>query len=329
MNLTGQIQQIFQISNDIEFNAFALKIFHYQYANNIIYQRYVNFHFTSGEIKKINHYAQIPFLPIEFFKTHNIICDNQNPEQIFTSSGTTGQQTSKHYVADINIYDSSFLKSFERFIGKPEDFLILALLPSYLEREGSSLIYMANKLIEKSKNKSSGFYLDNYDELAKTLEAANNQQTILLGVSFALLELAEKFNLDLSRAIIMETGGMKGRRKEMVREELHQILCAKFKTDKIYSEYGMTELLSQAYSTGHGIFNIPPWMKVLIRDTNDPKTILSEQQSGGINIIDLANVYSCSFIATQDLGKIYPDGSFEILGRFDASDIRGCNLLVS
>lgn len=329
MNLTGQIQQIFQISNDIEFNAFALKIFHYQYANNIIYQRYVNFHFTSGEIEKINHYAQIPFLPIEFFKTHNIICDNQNPEQIFTSSGTTGQQTSKHYVADINIYDSSFLKSFERFIGKPEDFLILALLPSYLEREGSSLIYMANKLIEKSKNKSSGFYLDNYDELAKTLEAANNQQTILLGVSFALLELAEKFNLDLSRAIIMETGGMKGRRKEMVREELHQILCAKFKTDKIYSEYGMTELLSQAYSTGHGIFNIPPWMKVLIRDTNDPKTILSEQQSGGINIIDLANVYSCSFIATQDLGKIYPDGSFEILGRFDASDIRGCNLLVS
>lgn len=329
MNLTGQIQQIFQISNDIEFNAFALKIFHYQYANNIIYQRYVNFHFTSGEIEKINHYAQIPFLPIEFFKTHNIICDNQNPEQIFTSSGTTGQQTSKHYVADINIYDSSFLKSFERFIGKPEDFLILALLPSYLEREGSSLIYMANKLIEKSKNKSSGFYLDNYDELAKTLEAANNQQTILLGVSFALLELAEKFNLDLSRAIIMETGGMKGRRKEMVREELHQILCAKFKTDKIYSEYGMTELLSQAYSTGHGIFNTPPWMKVLIRDTNDPKTILSEQQSGGINIIDLANVYSCSFIATQDLGKIYPDGSFEILGRFDASDIRGCNLLVS
>ena len=328
MNLTGQIQQIFHINNDIEFNAFALKIFYYQYSNNLIYQQYVDFHLSSAEINRVSHYSQIPFLPIEFFKTHKVVCEGQNPEQLFTSSGTTGQQTSKHYVADINIYESSFLKSFENFIGKPEDFLILALLPSYIEREGSSLIYMANKLIEKSKNKFSGFYLDNYNELVKTLKSAN-KQTILLGVSFALLELAEKFDLDLSKAIIMETGGMKGRRKELVREELHHILCAKFKTDKIYSEYGMTELLSQAYSKGFGLFNTPPWMKVLIRDTNDPKTILSEQKSGGINIIDLANVYSCSFIATQDLGKCYPNGSFEILGRFDASDIRGCNLLVS
>ena len=329
MNLTGPIEQIFQISNDTEFNAFALKIFHFQYANNLVYQQYVDYHLKSTELSGINHYSQIPFLPIEFFKTHDIICQGHQPDLLFTSSGTTGTTTSRHFVADINMYESSFNKSFELFIGNPKDFLILALLPSYLEREGSSLIYMANKLIEQSQHKYSNFYLDNYDELVKTIETANKQPTILLGVSFALLELAEKYELELSNTIIMETGGMKGRRKELVREELHKILCTNFNVEQIYSEYGMTELLSQAYSTGQGLFNTPPWMKVLLRDTNDPKTILTGQQSGGINVIDLANVYSCSFIATQDLGKLNADGSFEILGRFDTSDIRGCNLLIS
>ena len=329
MNMSEQINQLFQIGSDTEFNAFALKIFHYQYINNGVYNQYVNYHLKSSEINSIDHYSQIPFLPIEFFKTHEIICKGHQTDQLFTSSGTTSVNTSKHFVADINIYESSFYKSFEFFIGHPEDFLILALLPSYHEREGSSLVYMANKLIGQSKNKSSGFYLDNYNDLVKTLNTVINQQTILLGVSFALLELAEKYELDLSGAIIMETGGMKGRRKEMVRDELHRILCAKFNVEQIYSEYGMTELLSQAYSTGEGIFNTPPWMKILIRDTNDPKTILTNQQTGGINVIDLANVYSCSFIATQDLGKVHRDSSFEVLGRFDTSDIRGCNLLVT
>lgn len=329
MNLTEQIPQMFQISSGTEFNAFALKIFHYQYKNNLVYNKYVNFHLKSTEIESIDHYSQIPFLPIEFFKTFEVICKDKKVDQLFTSSGTTGENTSRHLVADINLYEASFYKSFEMFIGNPKDFLVLGLLPSYMEREGSSLVYMANKLIEQSSHKSSGFYLDNYNDLVNTLKNNKNQPTILIGVSFALLELAEKYELDLSDIIIMETGGMKGRRKEIVREELHQILSAKFNVEKIYSEYGMTELLSQAYSTGNGIFNTPPWMKILIRDTNDPKTIFSKQQTGGINVIDLANVYSCSFIATQDLGKIHSDESFEVLGRFDTSDIRGCNLLVS
>jgi len=329
MNFTAQIHQLFHIRSDIEFNAFALKIFHYQYANNQVYQQYVNYHLNATAIKNIDHYSQIPFLPIEFFKTHRVNCTDHQSDQLFTSSGTTGVNTSRHYVADINLYETSFLKGFELFFGRPEDFLILALLPSYLEREGSSLVYMAKKLIEKSNHKSSGFYMDNYDELIQTLNSTGKQQTILLGVSFALLELAENYKLNLSGAIVMETGGMKGRRKEIVREELHRILRTKFNVGQIYSEYGMTELLSQAYSTGDGIFETPPWMKILIRDTNDPKTILSNKQTGGINVIDLANVYSCSFIATQDLGKLYNNGSFEVLGRFDASDIRGCNLLVT
>lgn len=330
MNITAQIDQLFQIKTDIEFNAFALKIFHYQYTNNEVYKQYVNFHLNSSAINNIKYYSQVPFLPIEFFKTHRVNCKNSQPDQVFTSSGTTGTNTSSHFVTDINIYEASFLKGFNLFFGNPEDFLILALLPSYLERKGSSLVYMAENLIEKSKYKASGFYLDNYDDLIQTLNLANKPKTILLGVSFALLELAEKYKPDLSSGVIvMETGGMKGRRKEVIREELHQKLCSKFNVEKIYSEYGMTELLSQAYSFGDGIFKTPPWMKILIRDTNDPKTIVSSQQSGGINVIDLANIHSCSFIATQDLGKLYPDGTFEVLGRFDSSDIRGCNLMVT
>lgn len=328
MHIPLQIEQLFQISSDTEFNAFALKIFHYQYTNNAVYQQYVNFHLDSSDILNISHYSQIPFLPIEFFKTHDVLCNSLHVAQTFVSSGTTGDLTSRHLITDLNIYDFSFNQCFKLFFGNPKDYLILALLPSYLERDGSSLVYMTKKLIEQSQYTASGFYLDNYEELIQTLNNPNRPPTILLGVSFALLELAENHQPDLKGVIVMETGGMKGRRKELIREELHQVLTSKLNVDQIYSEYGMTELLSQAYSTGLGIFKTPPWMKVLIRDTNDPKTILSGQQSGGINIIDLANIYSCSFIATQDLGKCYSDGSFEVIGRFDTSDIRGCNLMV-
>ena len=329
MNITEQIPQLFHINTDTEFNAFALKIFHYQYAKNPVYQKYVNFHLSPSAINNIKHYSKIPFLPIEFFKTHDVLCNNHHVDQTFVSSGTTGDLTSRHMITDLKIYETSFNKCFNLFFSNPNDYLILALLPSYLEREGSSLVYMAKKLIEQSKFKSSGFYLDNYEELIKTLNFPNKPPTILLGVTFALLELAENYKPDLSGVIVMETGGMKGRRKEIIREGLHKILCSNFNIDQIYSEYGMTELLSQAYSKGNGIFKTPPWMKILIRDTNDPISILKYQHTGGINIIDLANIHSCSFIATQDLGKLYPDGSFEVLGRFDTSDIRGCNLLVT
>ncbi|MGZ4034414.1 MAG: acyl transferase, partial [Bacteroidia bacterium] len=251
-------------------------------------------------------------------------------QEIFTSSGTTGMIQSKHYVTDPDIYEKSYLEAFRLFYGDIEKQCVLALLPSYLERNGSSLIYMADDLIRKSKHPDSGFYLDNYDELIfklKELES-KDQKIILLGVTYALLDLIEKEKFHLKNTIVMETGGMKGKRKEMVREELHGILCEGFGLKVIHSEYGMTELLSQAYSKGNGIFNCPPWMRIIIRDTNDPFSFLPHTKSGGINIIDLANINSCSFIATQDLGKTFPDNSFEVLGRFDNSDIRGCNLLI-
>ena len=237
---------------------------------------------------------------------------------------------SKHLVTDLNVYEESYLKGFEHFYGNIEDYTILALLPSYLERDGSSLIYMVDDLIKKSKKSKSGFYLHNLDELAKNLVDLDKkgEKVLLIGVSFALLDLIEKHKFKLQNTIIMETGGMKGRRKELIREELHAILCEGFGVSQIHSEYGMTELLSQAYSKGNGIFECPPWVKILIRDTEDPLTLLPKGKSGGINVIDLANVNSCSFIATQDLGKKHPDNSFEIIGRFDNSDIRGCNLMV-
>lgn len=237
---------------------------------------------------------------------------------------------SKHFVTDLSIYEESYLKAFEQFYGNIEDYTVLALLPSYLERDGSSLIYMVNDLIEKSKKEKSGFYLHNLDELAKNLLELDSkgEKVLLIGVSFALLDLLEKFQFKLKNTVIMETGGMKGRRKELIREELHTILCEGFGVSEIHSEYGMTELLSQAYSKGNGIFNCPPWMKILIRDTEDALSLLPKGKSGGINVIDLANVNSCSFIATQDLGKIHPNNTFEIIGRFDDSDVRGCNLMV-
>jgi phenylacetate-coenzyme A ligase PaaK-like adenylate-forming protein len=318
--------KIFEINSDKSFNEIALEIFHFQYGNNPFYNQYLNL--NNIRIKEIDHYKKIPFLPIELFKSHKVICRDTEPEKIFLSSGTSGTEASKHYVSDLGLYEKSFLTCFKKFYGNPDQYLILVLLPSYLEQTGSSLVYMVEKLIKLSKNSGSGFYLRNYENLAKTLEWKANQKILLIGVTFALLEFAERYEILVTNGIIMETGGMKGRRKEIIREELHRVLCSKFHTDKIHSEYGMTELLSQAYSRGDGIFKTPPWMKVLIRDTNDPKSLLGDNKSGGINIIDLANLYSCSFIATQDLGKTNLDGSFEVLGRFDNSDIRGCNLMI-
>ena len=271
---------------------------------------------------------KIPFLPVEVFKSQQVICGDNNFEQLFLSSGTTGENQSKHYVKELEVYEQSFVKGFEQFYGAITDYCFLALLPSYLEREGSSLIYMSEYLIKHSNHPLSGFYLNNYGEFIETLKKLKHQKTILIGVSFALLDLAEKHQLNLENIIIMETGGMKGRRKEMTRTELHSIYKESFNVKHVHSEYGMTELLSQAYSKGDGVFETPKWMKILIRDTNDPFNILNHHQTGGVNVIDLANVHSCSFIATQDLGKTIGENNFEILGRFDNSDLRGCNLLI-
>lgn len=303
-------------------------MFRFQYENNLVYREFCEFlNIEKGNIKSIH---QIPFLPIQFFKSHNVLSSTNEIQQTFTSSGTTGMNTSKHLVTDISLYEVSYRNAFSEFYGNIEDYAVLALLPSYLEREGSSLIYMVNDLIKRSNNYNSGFYLNNYDELiAKLLELdASGQNVLLIGVTYALLDLIEKQNFDLKNTIIMETGGMKGQRKEMIREELHEILCNGFGVKSIHSEYGMTELLSQAYSLGNGIFECPNWMSVLIRDTEDALSYVDHGKTGGINVIDLANINSCSFIATQDLGKKYPNNSFEVLGRFDNSDIRGCNLMV-
>jgi phenylacetate-coenzyme A ligase PaaK-like adenylate-forming protein len=280
------------------------------------------------DINCITSIQDIPFLPIEFFKSHSIISNDNPIEKTFTSSGTTGQDVSQHHITDLSIYTESFIRGFEHFYGTTEDYRILALLPSYLEREGSSLVYMCNRLIENSQHQESGFYLHNLEDLAKILSQKSEKKTLLIGVSYALLDLAEQFPQKLENVIVMETGGMKGKRTEMIKSELHDVLKKAFQLNTIHSEYGMTELLSQAYSKNNGIFETPPWMKVIIRDTQDPFTILNHQQTGGINIIDLANINSCSFIATQDLGKTIDEYSFELKGRFELSDIRGCNLLI-
>jgi phenylacetate-coenzyme A ligase PaaK-like adenylate-forming protein len=322
------INKIFEIKTSSQFNKLALEIFNFQYDNNPIYQKYCSYLGKSGS--NVNAVEDIPYLPIEFFKSKKVITKNQKPQIVFESSGTTGQLVSKHYVARLAIYVKSYLKTFEHFYGNIEDYCVLALLPSYMEREGSSLIYMVKDLIKKSGNPKSGFYLDNKVDLLKTLESLDQSagKSILIGVSYALLDVCEHNSMNLKNTIIMETGGMKGRRTELVRDELHNILKNSFGLDVIHSEYGMTELLSQAYSKANGIFNCPPWMSVSIRETEDPLSTESFGKAGGINIIDLANIDSCSFIATQDLGRVYKDGSFEVLGRFDHSDVRGCNLMV-
>ncbi|WP_339661323.1 acyl transferase [Croceibacter atlanticus] len=321
-------EDIFKITSELEFNTLALRVFKFQYEANAVYQKFCKL--LDKHPSNVKSLRDIPFIPIEFFKSHDILSSKEPIVKTFTSSGTTGSQTSKHFITDLTIYEDSFNIAFQEFYGNPEDYAILALLPSYLERDGSSLIYMANNLIADSKHPKSGFYLHNLEDLAQTLKAldASGQKTLLIGVSFALLDLVDAYSFQLENTIVMETGGMKGRRKEMIREELHEILSKGFGVNHIHSEYGMTELLSQAYSNGQGVFNCPKHMKILIRDPEDALTYLNKGKTGGINVIDLANLNSCSFIATQDLGKQISETDFEILGRFDHSDVRGCNLMV-
>ena len=328
-------QDIFTISSHKQFEKIALKVFRFQYENNLVYQEFCDF--LKVDKQSVKTLQQIPFLPIQFFKNHNVVSNTSKIQETFISSGTTGVITSKHLVTNVSLYEQSYRNAFSEFYGNIEDYVVLALLPSYLERSGSSLIYMVKDLIELSHNENSGFYLNNYDELIYKLIELDNagQNVILIGVTYALLDLIEKQKFQLKNTIVMETGGMKGKRKEMIREELHEILCDGFGVQTIHSEYGMTELLSQAYSLGNGIFECPAWMQILIRDTEDALTYVNNGKTGGINVIDLANINSCSFIATQDLGKKQPNqaaywqaGSFEVLGRFDNSDIRGCNLMV-
>ncbi|WP_426090765.1 acyl transferase [Flavobacterium sp. DSR3-2] len=319
---------IFTISSQKQFEKIALKMFRFQYENNKVYQEFCDFLKTDPQ--KVKSLQQIPFLPIQFFKSHEVVSNTNPIQETFTSSGTTGIITSKHLVTDVSLYNESYRKGFSEFYGNIEDYVVLALLPSYLEREGSSLIYMVKDIIAESNHPESGFYLHNHHELIAKLIALDEvgQNVILIGVTFALLDLIEKQQFQLQHTIIMETGGMKGKRKEMIREELHEQLCKGFGVSAIHSEYGMTELLSQAYSLGNGVFECPSWMQILVRDTEDALTYIQDGKTGGINVIDLANINSCSFIATQDLGKKNPNNSFEVLGRFDNSDIRGCNLMV-
>ncbi|MBL1408926.1 LuxE/PaaK family acyltransferase [Sphingobacterium faecale] len=323
-----QRQQVFNIQTADDFNTTALQVFNFQAQHTPVYRDYIQALRIAP--KTIIDYRQIPFLPIQFFKTQQVVAENRRPEMVFSSSGTTGMINSKHLVPDLHWYIDSYRKAFDLFYGDVAETAILALLPAYLEREGSSLIYMVDDLIQSSQQSESGYFLYNHQELYDTLKSLQQKgtKTILIGVTYALLDFVDDHSIDFPELIVMETGGMKGKRKEMVREELHLQLKRGFGVQEIHSEYGMTELLSQGYSYGDGIFRTPPWMKILIRDTNDPLTLLSDKRTGAINVIDLANYYSCSFIATQDLGKIHPDESFEILGRFDNADIRGCNLLV-
>ena len=321
----NHIESIFQINSTDKFNELSLEIFRYQAENCEPYKRYLSH--IGCNVNGVKSVKEIPFLPIEFFKSERIICTQQE-EITFLSSGTTGSVQSKHLVSDVKVYEQSYLKGFEHFYGSIKDYVVLALLPAYAERKGSSLIYMVDDLIRKSENAASGYYLYNHEELHQKLEVLKNEKVLLIGVSFALLDFVEKHQVNLPNLIVMETGGMKGRREELTRDELHIELTKGFGVEKIHSEYGMTELLSQAYSRGNGIFETSNWMKILIRDVNDPFYYLPENKSGGINIIDLANVNSCSFLATQDLGRIKPSGNFEVIGRYDNSDVRGCNLLV-
>lgn len=323
------IHPVFDINTYKDFENSTLEIFRQQYRFVQVYHDFINYlGINPDNVKK---HEDIPFLPVELFRVHKIIDSRKKEKIVFTSSGTTGSKQSRHYVADPDLYIQSLTQSFGSFYGNPSDYCILALLPSYLEREGSSLIFMMKELVALSQHPDSGFYLYDYRKLMKKIRELKKkkQKTLLLGVSFAFLELAVKFTEDLSDIIFMETGGMKGRGKEITRKELHEELKKSFNVKYVHSEYGMTELLSQAYSKGDGKFNSPPWMKILIRDSHDPLKILPKEKSGSINIIDLANTYSCSFIATSDLGVKHRDGSFEVIGRMDNSDIRGCNLLVA
>jgi hypothetical protein len=316
------MDRIFEIQNEDDFNKACLKVYNHQIKHCKVYGEFVD----QLGWRKPEHYTEIPFLPISFFKTHDVISSEHKAESIFKSSGTGGER-SRHLVASLELYEKSFLKAYIDLIGDPQEQVILALLPNYLEQGESSLVYMVNNLINRS-DEQSGFVLDDKDALLDRYKEANisGKQVIIFGVSYALLDLAEA-KIDLSQARIIETGGMKGRRKELTKTELHEILREGLNCSEIYSEYGMTELLSQAYAGQDMIFRSPKWMKVLIRETNDPFKLEEIGKTGGVNVIDLANIHSCSFIGTQDLGRLHENG-FEIMGRFDNADLRGCNLLV-
>lgn len=327
MNISKSSPERSDKGNESSFDIKALKIFRTQATNNPIYRQYLEFLGTNAAT--ITNIGEIPFMPIEFFKFHAVKTNEWQAEKVFESSGTTGVQTSQHYIKSLQAYHVNAQAIFTKEFGELQGKIILGLLPAYLERSNSSLISMVDYFIKQSANPNSGFYLNEYDKLTKLLMTSNRQHDIyLFGVTFALLDLAEKQALDLSHVTIIETGGMKGRRAEIVKDELYEILKKRLNLNKIYTEYGMTELLSQAYGR-EGRMLLPETMKVLIRDINDPFNYLPVGRSGGINIIDLANEHSCSFIETKDLGRINEDNSFEILGRFDNADIRGCNLLVS
>jgi hypothetical protein len=326
--------KIFSVK-EADFESLAVEIFRFQYRGNEVYRDYTDA--LGIQVSEVSRLEQIPFLPIRFFKSHMIKTGSFSPAAVFESSGTTGSINSQHFVKDLSVYKESFLAGFERVYGPVDDWCIIGLLPSYLERSNSSLVFMVNELIDRSEYPLSGFYLDQYQLLSETLQALEGQpkKTLLIGVTFALIDFAEQCPQPLYSTIIMETGGMKGRRREMIRHEVHDILKNAFQLPAVHSEYGMTELLSQAYSTGDGIFQCPPWMKIVVRDEEDPLHVTTPSgitQPGGwqgaINIIDLANVHSCSFIATDDAGRLYPDGSFEVIGRLDNSDMRGCSLMV-
>ena len=323
------VEKIFSVKSDEEFNEAALAVFHYQLKHCSVYREYVEQ--IKINSKYINSIYDIPFLPVEFFKTQKILSDEKKEELIFLSSGTTATMRSRHFIADKNLYIRSLEKSFEMFYGDTDNYCLLALLPSYIEQENSSLVFMVDTLVKKSFQPGSGFYPNDYENLFFNLRKliSEGKKIILLGVSYALLDFAEKFSFPLRNVILMETGGMKGRREEITRQELHQQLCNAFQITSIHSEYGMTELLSQAYSKGSGIFRSPPWMKIILRNPDDPLDVSAINKNGIINVIDLANIFSCSFIATQDLGRKINDGSFEVIGRTDYSDARGCNLMVS
>lgn len=322
-------QNIFDI-DDSNFDEKALEIFEYQASKNEVYKQYLAY--LKIEPSQITQIVDIPFLPIEFFKTHKVISGNVIPKVVFESSGTTGRSTSKHYVADLEFYNKICAHTFTASYGELTDYTFFALLPSYSERNNSSLVYMVSHFISQSSDSTSGFYLYNYEEMAKLirlkLRNQNESKIILFGVTFALLELALNFGTALSGINIIETGGMKGRGKEMVREEVHQILIQNLSVNCVGSEYGMTEMLSQAYAKTDGIYSPPNWLKIVLRNTSDPFEKGQQIVRGGINIIDLANIDSCAFIETKDLGQKNTGNSFEILGRFDNSDLRGCNLLV-
>ena len=320
--------RVFSLHTEAEFNCLALDIYAYQFAKNPVYRSFCET--LKGRAFNPTEPSEIPYLPIRFFKSHQVYSGNQAVERVFESSGTGDTLRSKHYVHSEALYRRSFMKGFKSIYGRPSEYVILALLPSYLERQNASLVYMADALIQASGHPKSGFYLDDLSRLAELLQELNTKekQVLLFGVSFALLDLAERYPMPLPLTTLIETGGMKGRRREWIRQELHAYLRDRFPGVTIHSEYGMTELLSQAYSQEAGRFVAPSWMKIEIREVEDPLSNCVSERTGGVNIMDLANLYSCSFIATDDLGRKYEDGSFEILGRFDHSDIRGCNLMV-